>query len=237
MALTTVNDIQMYTGFKYSDFTQNGEVMDEAQWIAMIEQLIPKVTQMMHRYCNVYSFERTQYTEYHSGRGATDNDSAVSDYNEEDKTFYLHHLYCDTLAVYEDTGGRTSAPAWTLRTARGTGVAGDYDIFNENDVCRVYFSQNIPAAGVNNVKFTYYTGYAATSPQLDDIKFQCLRAINNVLLTKKKIQEASSIRNFGVRDYSQMFDVFSESTVLDEKVKGALEQYRRAIIPGTFTYD
>lgn len=237
MALVTVNDVQQYSGFKSSDFTDNGETMTDGAYEEFLNQLIPKVTQMLHRYCNVFSFERAAYTEYHSGRGLQNFDEAQSDYNTEDTVYFLRHLFCDTLAVYEETSTKTSAQVWTARVLRTSIVAGDYEIYQENDVTRVQFWQNIPAQGTNNIKFTYYTGYAATSAQLNDIKFQCLRAINNVLLTKKKIQEAVSIRNYGVRDYSQMFDVFSESTVLDDKVKLGLEQYRRAIIPGQFAYD
>ena len=237
MALVTVNDIETYTGFKYSEFTDGGETMSEGAYHEFLNSLIPKVTQMIHRYCNVYSFERAAYTEYHSGRGAQDYDSAQTDYNPEDTVFFLRQLYCDSLLVYEETSTKTSAQVWTARTLRTGAVAGDYEIYQENDVTRVQFWQNIPQQGQNNMKFTYFTGYPTVSPQLNDIKFQCLRAVNNVLLTKKKIQEASSVRNYGVRDYSQMFDVFSESTVLDEKVKMGLEQYRRAIIPAQFTYD
>lgn len=237
MALVTVNDIEQYTGFHHAEFTENGEEMTEGQWSDFLRQLIPKVTQMIHRYCNVYSFERATWTEYHSGKGATDYDSSVSDWNEEDTIYFLHQLYCDGLVVSEDTGSKTSAPSWITRTMRDIGVAGDYEIWQENDVARVRFHNNIPALGKNNVRFNYYTGYPANSPQINDIKFQCLRAIKNVLLTKKKIQEASTIRNYGVRDYSMMFDVFSEGVVLYPKVTSGLDQYRRAVIPGTWCYD
>jgi hypothetical protein len=237
MALVTQDDIEQYTGFKYSDFTENGLEMTAVQWTDFIAKLIPKVTQMIHRYCNVVSFEPTSYTEYHNGRGNTNYDTAVADYNEEDRVYFLRQLYCDTLLVYEDTSTKNAAPNWVLRTVRATGVAGDYEIIQENDVTRIRFHNNIPAEGTTNIKFIYNSGYPLNSKQLDDIRFQCLRAIKNVLLTKKKIQEASSIRNFGVRDYSQMFDAFSEGVVISDKVKSGLEQYRRAIIPGQFAYE
>lgn len=237
MALVTLNDIHQYTGFSYSEFTDNGLEMTEGAYNEFLQSLIPKVTQMIHRYCNVYSFERTLITEYHSGRGAQNFDTNQDDYNPEDTVFFLRDLYCDTLTVYEETSTKTSAQVWTARTLRDASVAGDYEIYQHNDVTRIQFWQNIPKEGQNNIKFTYYTGYASTSPQISDIKFQCLRAIKNVLLSKKKIQEASSVRNYGVRDYSTMFDVFSESVILDDKVKASLDQYRRAIIPGQFAYD
>jgi hypothetical protein len=345
MALVTQADIEEYTGFKYSDFTESGLEMTAGQWASFVASLIPKVTQMLHRYCNVTSFESLETTEYHSGKGATDYDSQVSDYNEEDRMFFLRQLYVNdgSLLVYEDTASKSGVPVWTsrserpngalaeidtlvvtgiptvngnititlngvtsytvavttamttiaavcaaivaagaktdstgvvwtpgglspyvtltagttgaatlatfsagttgvtatmYRTTKGTAAAGgDYEVYCENDVTRLYYNTNVPALGSRNVKFVYNTGYSASSAQLNDVKFQCLRAIKNVLLTKKKIQEATTIRNFGVRDYSQMFDVFSESVVLDDKVKAGLEMYRRAVIPGTFTYE
>ena len=237
MALVTRSDVEQYTGFKYSEFTENGLEMTEGQWVEFIEMLIPKITQMIHRFCKVYSFEPATFTEYHNGRGATNYDSAVCDYNEEDYTFYLRQLYSDTMVVSEDTASKNAVPTWVTRAIRSSTVAGDYEIYQENDVTRIVYHNNIPAQGKNNVKFAYKTGYPLTSPQLNDVKFQALRAIKNVLLTKKKIQEASTIRNYGVRDYSQMFDAFSEGVVLDDKVKAGLEQYRRAVIPGTFTYE
>jgi hypothetical protein len=237
MALVTVNDVQQYTGFHYTEFTENGLEMTEGQWTEFITMLIPKVTQMIHRYCNVYSFEKVQFVEYHSGRGATNYDTSISDYNDEDTLYFLHQLYCDTLKVEEDTSTKSAVPSWATRTVRAVGVAGDYEILQSNDVTRVKFNQNVPRQGQNNVRFTYNTGYPIDSAQLNDIKFQCLRGIKNVLLTKKKIQEASSIRNYGVRDYSQMFDAFSEGIVIDPKVAAGLDPYRRSVIHGTWAYD
>jgi len=237
MALVTQAEIEQYSGFKYSDFTENGLEMTAVQWGAFVTSIIPKVTQIVHRYCNVYSFEPVAFTELHNGRGATNYDSAVADYNDEDRIFYLRQLFADTLVVSEDVANKNSIPSWQTRALRTAIVAGDYEIYQENDVTSVVFHNNVPLQGRTNVKFAYNTGYAAGSTQLSDIKFQALRAVNNVLLTKKKIQEAVSIRNYGVRDYSTMFDAFSEGVVLDDKIKAGLDQYRRAVIPGTFTYE
>lgn len=145
-------------------------------------------------------------------------------------------MYVGSIVVSEETSQKTSSSVWTDRVLRSGATPGDYEIYVENDVAWIQFYQNIPKEGTMNVRFKYQTGYATASWELNDVKFQCLRAIKNVLLTKKKIQEASSIRNYGVRDYSQMFDAFSEGVVLDEKVKAGLEQYRRAVVPGSFAY-
>jgi len=236
MALVTRADVEQYTGFKYTEFTENGAEMTEGQWVEFVEMLIPKVTQMIHRYCNVYSFEKAAFTEYHSGKGPTNYDTVQDDYNDEDTQFFLHQLYESGIAVSEDTGGKSNMIAWTPRIIRSATATGDYEIYFQNDVAWVQFHQNVPIKGTRNVKFGYFTGYAADSQEITDLKFQCLRAIKNVLLSKKKIQEASTIRNMGVKDYSQMWDAFSEESVLDEKVKSGLEGYRRNVVPGSFAY-
>jgi hypothetical protein len=61
--------------------------------------------------------------------------------------------------------------------------------------------------------------------------------MKNLIVQKKKIQEAFSIRAYGVRDYSQMFDVFSEDMILDTKVLNGLEPYKRFVVPAQFAYD
>ena len=343
MALVTQADIEEYSGFKYSDFTESGLPMTAPQWASFISTLIPQVTQMIHRYCKVFSFEPASYIEYHSGKGANNFDSAVSDYDYEDTIYFLRQLYVNdgSLIVQEDMGTKQTIPLWALRqlrpntalaeidtlaitssptssgnltitlnnltsynvavtvgmttaqvvaaivalgavtdssgvtwtptnnspyvtiTANKTGPAnivqfnpgvtgisyltviyqagcnvagGDYEVQCENDVTRVLFYNNIPNRGSRNITFTYNTGYAYGSVQLNDIMFQAKRACVNVLLQKKKIQEANTIRNWGVKDYSQMFDAFSEAIVIDDRIKQGLDQYRRAVIPGQYAY-
>ena len=237
MALVTIGEIKEYSGFTENEFTINGERMTPGEFNSFLTTIIPKVTQMIHRYCNVVSFESLQITEYHNGRGTTNYDTSVVDYDPDNYIFFLKNLYLDNIVVEHNTATNTSVPTWVTRTKQSAVLAGDYDLYQENDVTRILFFNNIPGPGYNNVKFTYNTGYASNSVQLNDIKFQALRACNNILLTKKKIQEATTIRNYAVRDYSQMFDVFSEGHVLDEKIKGTLDQYRRAVIPAQFCYD
>jgi hypothetical protein len=55
-------------------------------------------------------------------------------------------------------------------------------------------------------------------------------------MLKKKTQEASTIRNYAVRDYSQMFEPFDESSILSDSEKAALERYRRIVFDGPMYY-
>jgi hypothetical protein len=56
--------------------------------------------------------------------------------------------------------------------------------------------------------------------------------MSNLLLHKKKIQEALTIRAQGIRDYSQMFDIMNESAILTENIKLVLDKYKRWNIEG-----
>jgi|MudIll2142460700_1097286.scaffolds.fasta_scaffold72267_4 hypothetical protein len=243
MAYITKEEIEQYTGFAYTDFQESGLKMDESQWNTFLATNIPNIDQIINRYCNVTSFDpNTTITEYHSGRGASD-DEGVSysgyflkpysgTYIESDREFYLREPVVSITLVEEDTSSKTSAPAWVSRVARAVGVAGDYEVVIKNELTKIVFWSNIPSAGYNNVRITYKCGYPYTSAQYKEIKLQALRMMANFLLHKKKIQEAVNIRALGVRDYSQMFDIMNESVVLSENVMAVLSKYRRIPLDG-----
>jgi hypothetical protein len=238
-------DIEGFTGMTYTDFKVGGVTMTEAQWIDFLTLMIPNIEQALHRYCNVTSFDpSTTLIEYHSGRGATNDEYGSganlglafsgqgTAYIDNDTTFWLRELLYTMTSVYEDTNPKTSVPAWTLRAERTAILAGDYEIVTKNELTCIRFHQNVPAAGNNNVKITYKTGYATTSAQYQEIKLQALRMMSNLLLHKKKIQEALTIRAQGIRDYSQMFDIMNESAILTENIKLVLDKYKRWNIEG-----
>jgi hypothetical protein len=49
----------------------------------------------------------------------------------------------------------------------------------------------------------------------------------NLLLQKKKVQEATTLRATGARDMSEMFALFNESYVLTNEIKNTLDRYKR----------
>lgn len=243
MTYITKEDIEAYTGFTYKDFREAGEVMDETQWVSFLEDNIGNIEQMIHRYCNVTSFDpTTTIVEYHSGKGASD-DEGVSysgyflkpysgSYIESDREFYLREPLYTLNSVEEDINPKTSLPNWQVRTLRTASVVGDYELITKNELSKVIFWQNIPTYGYNNVRITYKCGYGTSSPQYREIKLSALRAMANFLLHKKKIQEAVNIRALGVRDYSQMFDIMNESVIMSNNVTTVLDKYRRIPLDG-----
>ena len=243
MTYITKEDIEAYTGFTYKDFREAGEVMDETQWVSFLEDNIGNIEQMIHRYCNVTSFDpTTTIVEYHSGKGASD-DEGVSysgyflkpysgSYIENDREFYLREPLYTLNSVEEDINPKTSLPNWQVRTLRTASVVGDYELITKNELSKVIFWQNIPTYGYNNVRITYKCGYGTSSAQYKEIKLSALRAMANFLLHKKKIQEAVNIRALGVRDYSQMFDIMNESVIMSNNVTTVLDKYRRIPLDG-----
>lgn len=131
------------------------------------------------------------------------------------------------------SSGTTGISLNVSQTSIGTSTyGGDYQLITKNETTYIHFVNNVPAAGYNNVKVVYTTGYSTTSPQYAEIKIQALRAATNFMLLKKKIQEALTIRAQGVRDYSQMFDIMNESAILTPNIKEVLDKYRRYPIEG-----
>jgi hypothetical protein len=234
MVYVTQTEIEQFTGFSYGDFKLGNRNMTEAEFEEFMLDLIPRVEQMIHRYCNVLSFSPTVNTEYHDGRGPTDDTSGAPDYTDLDKTYgiYYNVITTATFTAEEQTAAENAIPVWSARTLQTSLVAGDYRLITRNEYTKAYFFANVPKKGTANVRFTYYTGYSVGSPQYEEIRLAVLRACANALLLKKKMQEATTVRNYGTRDYSQMFDVFNEASILNENIKLTLDRYKRVKMPG-----
>lgn len=241
MTYATKEDVQTFMGFSNKDLKVNGVQMSDAEFASFVEIYEPRIAQMVHRFCNVVSFEPTLVVEYKDGRGASDDDSSTTDYLDSDVEFYLRNLYLTgtgptttyaPIVVEEDTASTSTPYSWVTRSARSSIIGGDYQVFTESELTLVRFHNQIPRQGRRNVRFTYYTGYMQDSREYGDIKLQILRCFKNLIMLKKKVQEASTIRNYAVRDYSQMFEPFDESQVLSDSEKAALERYRRLPLDG-----
>jgi len=233
----TIQEMKDLIGFSARDMKTNGVQMSDTQFSELVDLFEPKIAQMVHRYCNVTDFRPTLIVEYKNGRGASNDDTPTSDYLTSDVEFYLRNLYFTDatrppIVVEEDTAGVTASPTWVVRTARSNVTGGDYRLLTDAELSYVRFHANVPIQGFSNVRFSYYTGYGETSAELGDIKLQVMRAFKNLLMVKKKIQEATTARNYGVRDYSTMFEPFDESSILSESEKAALDRYKRYPLAG-----
>ena len=134
-------DIEEFCGITYTDMKQNGLPMTSAQWISFCTTYIEIISQVIHRYCNVPTFDPGQpealITEYRSGRGPSDDWDYRYEYLPSDYQYYLRELYypggtvnnatIPGLLVYVDVGGVSAPPEWTLRKSRTSGATPEVD--------------------------------------------------------------------------------------------------------------
>lgn len=215
-------------GYGYSDFKQAGSTMTATQWQLYCIRLIDSITSAINRYCRVTSFEENTYTEYHDGKGAS---AELGEYTERDRTFLLREQPVTSVtSVSENLANTTDAIAWTARiprtTTSTTGLA-DYELLTRGTISYIYFYQDVPAKGKNNVKIVYVAGYDADSDRLDDIRLIAMQIADNFLGRKKRYQEANAARTVGTQDSADMFKLDAEGAVFTQDIKMQLDKYRR----------
>lgn len=226
MAYCSQTDILAYTGFTRTDFLLNGSEMTQAEWSDFLDLIIDDASQIVNRYCNVIDFNSHTVTEYHNGSGATGDEDI---YLDSDKVFTLRELpVISVTSVSRNISAATEIPSWSALTCVSGSSSGDYLLQTRYELTQIRIvSGNVPVHGYNNVKIEYVAGYASTSNEYLDIRLATIRIAQNLLLQKKKIQEATTIRASGIRDYSQMFSLFNETYVLTDEIKSVLDRYRR----------
>ena len=53
-------DVEQFTGIAYTDMMINGQQMESADWISFCDTHIEIIAQVVHRYCNVPTFDPGQ---------------------------------------------------------------------------------------------------------------------------------------------------------------------------------
>jgi len=133
--------VEDFTGATFTDFMINGEPMTLAEWETFCTTYIEVIAQVVHRYCNVPTFDPGQpealITEYRSGKKAEDDWDYPPQYLPQDYRFYLLYNYypggtvnsvvLPAIKVYEDVGGKTAPPEWVLRKSRLSGATPEVD--------------------------------------------------------------------------------------------------------------
>jgi hypothetical protein len=260
MVYVTASEVEEFSGVAHTDLKIAGRTMTDAEWISFVDTYQKPVSDVVHRYCRVPTFDPTSpeglIVERRDGHTSADNDFPYSlgvgystaytstygyDVNPQDYEYYLPNLYFTgivngvnfpPIVIEEDMANKSAAPSWTVRTARSSTAGGDYEVLTKDELTSVNFHNNIPRAGRNNLRFTYYTGYDLASNQFKDIKMNILRCFKNLVMLKKKTQEPLTIRAHGVRDFQTMFEPFDESQILSDTEMRLLEPYRRISLPG-----
>lgn len=226
-----------FTGFSHTEFKVDGRAMTSTEFDDLIEFCDNYAAQLIHRYCNVPTFELHSVTEYHNGRGASDDERAHLQPTESDRVYLLRENPVFQLTKVEtDLNPVSSPPHWVEMRERTDSDPGDFVFVNDTEFAYIRFHNNIPVKGIRNVRIKYTSGYPYDSPQFKELKLIAIRIVTNLLLLKKKYQESSTIRAANVKDFALMFDVFLESDILTVPLAAQLERYRRITIPSSLGY-
>ena len=215
-------------GYSYTDFKQAGTTMTATQWQLYCYRLIDSITSAINHYCRLTSFEQNTYTEYHDGRGAS---AELGEYLERDRMFLMREQPVNSVtSVSENVNNVIDPIAWTARVPRTTistlGLA-DYEVLTRGHLSYIYFNQNVPAKGKNNVKLIYVAGYDPDSELLDDIRLIAQQIADNFLARRKRFQEANEARTNSTRDAADMYRLDANGAVFTDDVRLQLDKYRR----------
>ena len=132
----------------------------------------------------------------------------------------------------------TMIQSYITRTQAGNIVnGGDYEVQIINGLPRIVYYNNIPARGVNNIKFTYNTGYAATSQEYAELVMISTRACINFLNYKKMEQATQVIQTSGVEDIVKLWGGLNDKTLGSNGVMEDLDRYKRFPIEGSMFHD
>jgi hypothetical protein len=132
----------------------------------------------------------------------------------------------------------TGVSTYVAQTVAGTSsYTGDYEIDTVNGLTKVIFNAHIPLCGNRNLKFTYNTGYAATSQQYAELQMLATRACINFLNWKKLEQAAQVIQISGVEDMVQLWKGLNDRTLGSNGVMEDLDKYVRFPIEGSMFHD
>jgi hypothetical protein len=225
MALVTQTDLEAHTGYINTDFKQAGSVMTSNQWVVYVSVVTSAAESIVNRYCARKSFEVVSYTEYHSGRGPSGEGGRT--YRELDRVFIPVEQPVTTLtSVYEDVNPTGSVESWTLRTARSTIVAGDYQVIVKENLTKIRFHNNVPKLGLSNLKLTYSSGYLPTDQPYGAAKLAALELCANVLARKKRDQQAQVAARVPTVTGADMFQM-QRPDIFTQEIRDLLAPYRR----------
>jgi hypothetical protein len=240
MAYVSILDVEAFTGFGAEDMKQGSLTMTASQWEDYCtNDLIPRVEQLVNRYCGVASFDEHTVIEYRNSPGDVEYlDNYMSwmtpggpGITTLEKTEYILTEPCidvSSVAIKDNMW----IDSWE-NLVQVSSVQGDWYFVTMDELTHVYVG-NLPPAGNANIRFTYTAGFPAGSVQFREIQLIVLRIIRINLEEKLKFQQAGTIRNVGVRDYVEMYDInktpHKDTYYIPEDICRELNKYRRLLI-------
>lgn len=239
MAYVSILDVEAFTGYGADDMKQGSLVMTASQWADYCtNDLIPRVEQMVNRYCGVASFDEHTVIEYRNSPGEMDY---LNDYmswmtpggpgvNTTQVPEFILVEPCLSVASVAIKPNVWIA-SWEDLTQVGS-EEGNWYYETQDELTHVYINL-LPMQGNGNIRITYQAGYPTGSPQFSELQMIVLRIIRINLEEKLKFQQAGTVRTVGSKDYMEMYDInktqHHEQFYIPEDILHQLNKYRRLL--------
>ena len=240
MAYVSILDVEAFTGYGAEDMKQGSLTMTASQWNDYCtNDLIPRIEQLVNRYCGVPTFDEHTVVEFRHSPGDVEFlDSYMSWMTPggpsqvvRPTTEYVLVEPCIKVSSVEIKENAWVA-SWDLLTEVGS-YEGDYYYETQDDITHLYLNR-VPQEGKSNIKISYTGGYAANSEQFREIALIVLRIIRINLEEKLKFQQAGTVRNVNIKDYVEMYDINktrrTDQYYIPEDVLAELDRYKRTLL-------
>jgi len=240
MSYVSILDVEAFTGFGAEDMKQGSFIMTASQWQDYCtNDLIPRIEQMVHRYCGVSTFDEHTKIEFRNSPGEvefldtylswmTPGGPAAMGRSSYDFVLSEPCISVSSVAIRPSQW----VDAWIPLVKVGP-TGGDWYTVTQDELTYVCLNR-VPPAGLGNIKIEYVAGYPDSSPQFREIQQIVLRIIRINLEEKLKFQQAGTIRNVGVRDYVEMYDInktpHKDAYYIPEDIVNELNRYRRLLL-------
>jgi hypothetical protein len=240
MSYVSQLDVEAFSGYGYQDFKQGGLTMTASQWDDYCSNdLIPRIEQLVNKYCGVASFDSHTVIEYRNSPGEMEFQQNYMSWmtpggpgvDTMDIPEYILVEPCIAVASVEIKES-VWLDSWETLVEEGS-LGGDYYTVKQDFLTHIYMNK-IPMHGKANIRITYEAGFPPGDPAFRELQLIVLRIIRINLEEKMSFQQAGTIRNVNVRDYAEMYDInkngLQDQYYIPADICYELNRYRRLLI-------
>jgi len=193
---------------------------DETQYEDLIDELILYAEKIIDNYCQVPSG-------FFVALGVTVTD----EYHDHDGSgiFYLHYYPTDVTTLSVNSKPLIAVPSWTTLTEHPAASSSFVPYPEHRHHGKVYIYNNIPPAGVRNIKCTYQAGYTTLPADVTQITNEVVaNVVRGILKRKLTPQDITEMVVAG----GDIRAVFAEGMKLTTIQKGMLDTYKISQVRG-----
>jgi len=243
MSYCTFEDVAMLVGASPVDFEYLGEPMTLPEFKTMVEGFIVFAEGIIHKYCNVTTFNLHNVEGELHTVGNLEGRSTLSGYSSP-----LVYGISDMINDFDDTNRRIMLREYPVSSVTNVNVSythplgkkvwthvdpitdehgGQYEVVKRFLSTYILLGYNMPRYGVNNVKVDYIAGYPIGHEVFSQLKLAVAMVVKNILNYKKSSQEIYTIRGSSVQSYASMFAGTDNSIFISVEVRAIIDKWRR----------